>query len=464
MLSIKMIRSRLESRLETLDRGARNLPFRLQTLRGTIDWSYDLLNKEEKTLFTRLSVFQGGRAIEAVEDVCAQGLSIQVMDGLESLVNKSLLYHEEGLDGEPRFLMLETIHEYAREKLTGRGEAVRMQRKHADFFARLAELAETRLAGDKQRHWFERLQSEHDNLRTALAFSLEGGLTEHGLRLVGALRDFWYYGGYVGEGLGWIESIMEGAGDAAPALRAKALNSGGWLSFLQGDYEKGREYSGEALALYRELGDEVNGAWALLFYGGQSAGGVGDLKEGIAMTGEALDIFRALNFKPGIIRSLNQFGELNRLDSDYERAGKAYEECIHFCRQTGDKLREAYALGNSGLVAQHQRDFERAEARIKNALTLLKDLNTKYPLAFYLSFLAGPASAQGNSKRAAVLLGASDALLKVMGLNLQPQDQPEIDRFSATVRDQLSDEDFKTAWEEGQALSLEDATAFALED
>jgi predicted ATPase/DNA-binding CsgD family transcriptional regulator len=139
LLSAEMIRGRLESRLEMLTSGARDLPSRLQTLRGTIDWSYDLLDEGEKVLLARLSVFQGGRTIESAEEICAPGLSIPVIDGLESLLNKSLLYQEEGQGGEPRFLMLETIHEYAREKLAESGEEGKLQRRHAAYFERLAE-------------------------------------------------------------------------------------------------------------------------------------------------------------------------------------------------------------------------------------------------------------------------------------------------------------------------------------
>ena len=463
LLSPEMIRNRLGSRLDTLTGRTRDVPSRLRTLRGTIDWSYDLLDEGEKVLFSRLSVFQGGRTIESAETICAPGLTISVIDGLESLLSKSLLYQEEGPEGEPRFLMLETLHEYAREKLAESGEAVKLQRKHAEHFARLAERAETRLAGTEQGYWFERLRSEHDNLRTALAFALSSGENELGLRIVGALRDFWYYGGYVGEGLGWIERALENAEGISPALRAKVLNAASWLSFLQGNYEHGKQFSNKALALYRELGDEGNIAWALLFLAAQSAGTLSDLEDGIAMTEQALTLFQANDDKPGIIRALNQFGELSRLYGDYTRAGEAYEECILNSREFGDRMREAFALGNSGLVAQHQGNYERAESRIKNCLILFKGLNANYPLAFYLSFLSGPIAAQGDPVRAAQLLGASDAHLKAIGLCLHPQDQPEIDRFEAAVRDQLSEAAFKSAWERGQAMSLEQAVAFALE-
>jgi non-specific serine/threonine protein kinase len=464
LLSSEMIRSRLESRLGMLTRGARDLPSRMQTLRGTIDWSYDLLEEGEKVLFARLSVFQGGRTINSAETICAPGLSIPVIEGLESLLNKSLLYQEEGLDGEPCFLMLETIHEYSREKLSDSGEAGVLQRRHAEYFTRLAEQAETDLAGSEQGYWFDRLLSEHDNLRTALAFALHSGESELALRIVGSLRDFWYYSGHTGEGLGWIDRTLENTKDVSPALRAKALNGAGWLSFLQGNYARGKLFNGEALTLYRELGDQVNSAWALLFLGASYAGSLSEVSEGMSLTEEALALFQSHRIKSGIIRALNQMGEFARLDDDFDRAGKAYEECLFHCREFGDKQREAFALGNSALVAQYRGNYKQAESRITKALMLFRELNTKYPPAMQLAFLSGPVAAQGNPERAAKLLGASDALLKAMGLRQQPQDQPIVDRFEDAIRSQLGEEAFKSAWEKGQAMSMEQAISFALKE
>jgi non-specific serine/threonine protein kinase len=176
-------------------------------------------------------------------------------------------------------------------------------------------------------------------------------------------------------------------------------------------------------------------------------------------------VFRAQQDIVGIIRALNRLGELARLDGDYERAGKAYEECLILCRQSSDRLLEAYQLANLGLVAQHYGDYQRAESMIKEGLDGIIRLNTRYPVPVYLAILSGPITAQGHPKRAAQLLGASDYLFETMGgLGLQPTDQAEIDRFEATVRQQLGKEAFKAAWEKGQAMSLEQAIAFALQE
>jgi tetratricopeptide (TPR) repeat protein len=307
------------------------------------------------------------------------------------------------------------------------------------------------------------LRSEQDNLRAALAFTLRSGESELGLQIAGALRDFWHYSGHVGEGLGWIESVLENTDETSPALRAKALNAAGWLSFLQGDYERGKLFNSEALTIFKELGDETNSAWALVFLGSQCTDSLSEIKESFALIEEALALFRAQDDKPGIIRALNSLGETARLDGDYDRAGRAYEECLALCQESGDRLREAFAFGNLGLVAQYQGRYEQAESHMIKALRLLIDLNTKYVLALALVILSGPVAALGNPERAAQLLGASDALLKAMGLGLQPADQPEVDRFTAAVRQQLDEETYQSAWAKGQAMSLEQATAFALE-
>jgi non-specific serine/threonine protein kinase len=361
--------------------------------------------------------------------------------------------------------MLETIHEYGREKLAESGEAEKLQRRHATYFAELAEQAETELVGAEQGHWLERLRLEHDNLRAALTFSLGSGESELGLRIVCALRDFWNYDGHVIEGLGWIRRVLESPADASPSLRAKGLNAAGWLSFVLGDYERGKLFSRQALALFQELGDQVNTAWALLFLGVQSAGSQSEIKEGMALIEQALTLFRSHDNTPGIIRALNRLGELARLDGDYDRAGRAYEECMVLCRQSGDRLLEAYQLANLGLVDQHRGNYESAESMIRKGLILIDSLHTKYPVPVYLAILSGPVAARGDPERAAQLLGASDSLFKTMGgLGLQPTDQAEIDRFEAAVREQLGEDAFKSAWGQGQVMSLEQAIAYALED
>ncbi len=462
LLSPEMMRIRLENRLGTLVSGPRDLPARLRTLRGTLDWSYELLDEGEKSLLVRLTVFQGGRTLEAAEMVCGPGLSVAVLDGLESLLNKSLLRQREDAEGQPRFYMLETIREYAREKLEESGEADLLRSRHAEYFVELAERAEPQLRGADQGHWCARLRSEHDNLRNALAWTLAGASAEWGMRLVGALRDFWYYEGHIVEGLQWTMRALEEADDLPAVLRAKALNTAGWLAFAQGNSKGGRVWNGQALSLYRELGDKVNIAWALVFLCAHSLSAPDEYKNGIALGTEGLALFRELGHRPGMAQALNNLGELARLDGDYQCAAEAYEECLAISRAIGDKQREAIMLGNLSYIAQHRGDYERAEALNKAALALLWELQSVYLIAFGLATLAGPVEAKGDLERAARLLGASAALFETLGIGPQPVDQPEIDQYIAALRLQLDEARFRAAWAEGRAMSLDKAVSYAL--
>jgi tetratricopeptide (TPR) repeat protein len=463
VLSPEMMRRRLESRLGVLVAGPRDLPARQRTLRGTIDWSYDLLDPPEKTLFARLAVFQGGRTLEAVDAVCNHGLTIEVLAGLESLLNKNLLRRIEGTAEEPRFVMLEMIHEYARERLKTSGEAEDLRRRHAEYFLTLAERAAPELRGARQQDWFVQLRAEQDNLRAALAWSLGAGKAELGLRLVGALRDFWFFDGRGVEGLRWTERTLASAQDAPPAALAGALNAAGYLCVDTGDYKKGKTYSGEALAIYRELGDEVGSAWALTVLSAHVVPFPSQCKEGIALCQEGLAIFREAGHKLGIMVALTVLGELVRVDGDHDLAQKSYEECLALSRETGYKLSEAIALGNLGSVAQYKGLPGQAKTLFTESLALLQELGDKKYSAMHLADMAGSVMAHGHPQAAARLLGASEALLEALGLVQHAGSWPDIDRDVAAVREQLDEATFEAAWAEGRAMSLEQAVFYALE-
>jgi len=463
LLSPEMIRSRLESRLATLTIGSRDLPIRLQTLRGTLDWSYDLLDDDERTLFARLSVFQGGRTIESLDAVCAPGLSIEVLDGLESLLNKNLLFQKEGPVGEPRFYMLETIHEYADEKLEGSGEIEDIRRRHAHYFSGLAAQAESELFAAGQGYWLTRLGCEHDNLRVALAWSLDGADVALGSQIISALREFWYLEGFIAEGLRWTKRAIECAGDVPPGIRTKVLNAAGDLAFAQGDYEAGKGYHRQALALSQESGDVVGRAWSLIFLASNMGAFPDEVEAGIRLCQDGLSLFRELDDIPGITRALNVLGELSRIVGDYDRAQDVYEECLALCRQVGDKQRAGVMLSNLSYVAMHQDDYQRAEALIREALTITVELNTKYFTGLCIAMLAGPVGANGQPERAARLLGASEGILLSLDASLQPADQIEIDCYLADIRAQLDEKIYNDACSQGRAMSIEDAVAYALD-
>jgi len=268
-LSPDAMLGRVGWRLRLLTGGARDLPERQRTLRGAIEWSHDLLDEGEKVLFARMAVFSGGRTLEAIEAVCdAEGdLQVDALDGVSSLLDKSLLGREEGPEEEPRFVMLETVHEYAREKLEESGEAEGVGRAHTRYFVALAERAEPELTGPEQKRWFARLEAEHGNLRAALSRSLEAGDSASALRIGAAVWHFWVVRGHFGEGRRWLAAGLAG-GEAVPAgIRAGAMHGLGELALWQGDRARAVEGLEASLTLYREAKNRRGEAYALCFLG-----------------------------------------------------------------------------------------------------------------------------------------------------------------------------------------------------
>ncbi len=429
--------ARLESRLGTLTSGQRDRPARMQTLRAAIDWSYELLDEGEKRLFERLSVFQGGRTIQAAEAVCNPELSLVVLDGLESLLNKNLLYSEEGRTGETRFYMLETIHEYAREKHRETAEEENLKRRHARYFLELAERAEVEIHGVKQEYWYARLADELDNIRAVLIRTIMDAHFEFGARLASALREFWYWNGCFSESSMWINSILESAKDISPAIQAKTLNASSRLAFACGDHAEGERFARQALSLAREINDKENSAWAHIWLSSHIMASDERIKEAITLSEEGLRLFRELDHKAGVTFGLNMLGELARLDNDYPRAGLFYNECLAISKELGNRQRASICYGNLSYVAYHQGDYDQAINFCKKAANLFGSLQLEYMNAILLGMISGPIGARGDPERAAVLLAASERQLEIMGAGIQPGEALEINQFKKAVKEQL---------------------------
>ena len=464
LYSPEMIQKRLDNRLAILSSGSRDVPIRLQTLRGTLDWSYDLLDREEQTLLARLSVFQGGRTVEPTEAVCAPGLPIDVLDGLESLLNKNLLYQEQGLLGEPRFYMLETIHEYAHEKLVESSEVDEIKLRHSQYFASLAAEAEQGLYGPRQGYWLDKLRVEYDNLRIAMRRSLGGADVLLGFQIIGALRYFWYSDGLIAEGLKWSERALDYEGEIPMEIRAKVYITASDLSFIQGDHEKDILFGRKALELAQESGDELTRAWALLSLSKNYSASRDQVPDGMINCKESLALFRELNYLPGIAIALNVLGELSRIAGDYERAEDYYQQCLELSRQAGDKRRIAVTLANLSSIAMHHGEFRQAEMLEREALEMEVELGTKYYIGLSFTCLAGIVAMQGHPEQAVILLGASESVLQTMGAKLQPADQIEVDHYLIAIREQLDENSFENALAEGRDMSFEQAVSFALDD
>src|SRR5918994_5071563 len=383
---------RLGSRMKLLGGGSRDLPERQRTLRGTIEWSHALLEESDQVLFARLAVFSGGRTLEAIEAVCDAkgGLPVDALEGVSSLLDKSLLRQEEGPEGEPRFVMLETIHEYARERLQESGEAEEVGRAHTRYFLSLAEEAAPELTGSEQVEWMERLEAEHDNLRAALSRSLEAGDTESALRIGGALWRFWNVRGHFSEGRRWLAAGLSG-GEATPVgVRARALLGLGYLALRQGDYARAVEDLQASLALYREAGDRRGEAYALCFLG-WIALDRSDLERAEGLLEESLALSRAAGTARDVSVALNALAMLKVYRGDYTRATAMQEESLSLAREAGDVQIIAILAYNIGFAAAITGEYERAEAFLQEAQELFREVGDRgmAPLAkSRLGFLA----------------------------------------------------------------------------
>jgi predicted ATPase len=405
-------------RLSLLTGGARDLPARHQTLRGAIDWSYELLDDDEKTLFRRLAVFCCSCTLEAVEMVCNPLGDLDVLNDLESLVHQSLLIPSD-VDGEPRFGMLETIREYALERLdtNGGAEAEEIHRRHAAFFLALAEEAEPKLDGPEQLAWLKRLETEHDNLRTALGWALErdGADAELGLRLAVALERFWSMRGYWTEGHRWLEKALEKSGDVPAPLRAKLL----WaMGYRQEDPEQAAALLRESLAIYRVLRDKQGIARALSGLGNVALVR-NDFEEATAHYEQSLNLFRGLDDKPGISRSLYLLGNLAWYQGNHRQATTLQEQSLGLARETGNRHDVASRLRALGNVTLWQRDYERTGALYEEGLALARELGDKHGIAALLNSLGEMARFQGKYERAATYYEESLALFRELGGRLQ---------------------------------------------
>jgi predicted ATPase len=455
---------RLEDRLGGLPGGPRDLSERQRTLRGTIEWSENLLNAAEKTAFAQLGVFIGGGTLDAIEQVCGPAMTGNLMGLMTSLVDKNLIITREGHDGEVRFLMLETIHEYAQGRLAASADVEDVQRRHAAYYTDLAAKAGNEFRSARQTYWNKRLRAEQGNLRAALAWSLRGVENIYGLRMVAALSEYWYYNGFAAEGLRWTDLALENADEATPSLRAGVLRTAGNLNYNLNDLHKGKEYLHRALVLYRELGDKRGAALSSILLSIMGVDNPQEIQQSIGLAQESLVAFRELGDMSGIALALNILGELRRVEGDYESARQYYEACLEIVKKTGERLREAMQYHNLGFIATHQNQLQLAEKLIKQALIISIEMDNNYHLAVGISSLAGPAARLGYPKRAARLLGAAHAAMGSLGVNQQPADKVEVDRFTYEVQQALGEEEFSQAWRKGLAMTIQEATDYALSD
>jgi tetratricopeptide (TPR) repeat protein len=451
--------ARLDKRLPLLTGGAKDLPDRQRTLRQTIAWSYDLLPAGERALFRRLSVFAGGFTFDAAEVVTVGGSDLDdldILDGLELLVDQNLLRQGEAESGDLRFTLLETIREFALEELANSGEEPDARRRHAAYFLALAEQAEPRLVGREQRTWLDRLESEHDNLRSAIAWFLADE-PEAALRLTAALARFWDIRGHIAEGKAWLERALAATGDDAVA-RAKALHGAGVLAATQGDSAQAVAWHDAGLTLARQSGDTITVARTLHELG-RIATVHGDSERGTPMLQEGLELFREQNDQYGIATSLNYLGETARFAGELDDAQRWYDEALTLYRQLGDGVGINVALLNLGATAHVCGELARATALYREATIAAHDIADREGIAYGLAGLAGVALDKGHAEAAARLLGCAAALNAASGAVLEPAEQAAAERAAAAASAALGLDAFARAWSAGEVLTLDGAIA-----
>jgi non-specific serine/threonine protein kinase len=450
--------------LRLLTGGARNLPPRQQTLREAIAWSYDLLDPAEQALFRRLAVFAGGctlEAAEAVADESGSGAAPPILDGVASLIDKSLLVRAGRPNQEPRFTMLATIREYGLERLEESGEAVQVRDRHAAYYQALATSTEPALRGRQQVAWLAQLEAEHDNLRAALGWTLERQDIPAALRMAGALGWFWNLRGHFSEGRAWLERVMAVVPlDAQTQARALVLNWAGVLAFRQGDIDRAAALLQESAAIFRAVGDSGGLAYALVvlglivLYQGDPARARRLLEESVAR-------FRTEGNTWGVALALRNLGEVATTEGDPAARRALLEDSVRLFRAVGDNWGLALALNNAGDVVRGQGDAGQAAHLLAESLALFRELGDKQGIAWCLAQMAGAAAQAGQAERAARIFGAVAALLESIDARLDPVDRAEYTQNVAAVRAHLGEPAFAAAWAEGAALSLDAALADA---
>jgi predicted ATPase/class 3 adenylate cyclase len=463
LLTPQAILARLGNRLMLLTGGARDLPARQQTLRDAIGWSYDLLEQDERALFRKLSVFVGGWSLEAADQVCnpKAELTLDTLDALAALADKSLVRQIETDAGEPRFRMLEVIREYALERLGEEETGDEIRQRHASFFLDLAETAVPNLFGAEQARWLDTLELEHDNLRAALEWLSESSNAVMALRLGSSLWRFWQMRGFLHEARRRLTDLLAlpGASEDS-AVRAKALEAVGGVAYWQADYETARTFYEESLEIWRRLADRSEMANAFYNIAFTLSVPRTDLPAAHALLEESLALYREVGDEGGVAKVLWGLAGDEQLDD--ETAEAYMTEAVSIFRRLGDQFGLGWALHSMGNWGVDNGDYEAARDRYSEALTIFADARDITGILLLLDDFSILATARGQRERALRLGGAVAALQASTGTDLVGS----MTRVGGRdlYSQGLTDEAEISAWAEGQAMSVEEAVAYAFKD
>ena len=455
LLSSDAIASRLEQSLELLTEGARDLPERQQTLRATLDWSHGLLSGPEQALFARLAVFSGGWTIDAVEAVCSDDDS-DVLATTGSLLDESLLRR----DDDARLGMLETIREYAAERLDLSGEGGELRRRHAAYFVQVAEAGDSELTRSDELRVHERLESEHDNFRAALAWSQSAGAADVELALAAALARFWLIRGHLAEGRRWLEDALTRDPGQQPETCAKALRGLAVLAIKHRDYPDARRFLDESIELSRGLGDTASEIRSMLSLG-VVAVDTHDLEEAKRLNEETLQLARETGDRRVVATAINNLSDLALVEGDYESAARLAEESLTEARELGHREGAVLALLNLAQAKLFLRRPDEAARALEEALGLAVELGYRESIAYALEGCAAIAAERDDPVCAARVIGAAEALLDAIGSSL---DQAATERHELTLtalREHLGDQLLAELRQQGRVLTVDEASAEA---
>ena len=496
VLSLAALASRLENSLAALGSGRRDASDRQRTLQGAIAWSYELLDRDEQRLFSRLGVFAGGWSLEAAEAVCDRGdLSLDVLEGLSSLVDKSLVRVVQG--GDSRFSMLETIREFSLARLEESGEAQEIRRVHAEYFRAQAEEAEPHLMGKDLLWWLDRLERDHDNMRAALRSMLDAS-NETAIPFGATLWRYWSNRGHLTEGRQWLDSVLR-LRSSDDAARARAAYGNGALAAVQGDYDAARNLLVESEALFARLGDAEGKASCLARLGWVSSL-QGDYEEARRLSHDALVQARQPGPNDSEYTAFATLGNIALQEGDIASARKLFEQTLSLSEETQDERGRAIALGNLGAIAIESGDYEGATLLLEQGLSVVRQvrdleaMNTllvnlglatlftgrhrdarryfsealdsarrmgdKLSIAYSLEGLAGVTALDGTLEHAALLFGSATNLRSIIGSPRSDSEQSQYEDLFRGAGAELGSPEWLSSLARGARIKLEEALAF----
>jgi predicted ATPase/class 3 adenylate cyclase len=464
LLAPQQILSRLQQSSSLLSSRSPTLPERQRTLRTAIAGSYELLTEDERRLFAEVSIFRGGWSLEAAESIVdADGARIDALDGLSSLRDKSLVrVAVTPARGESRFSMLETIREFAHDRLAETGELEAVGQRHGEYFLSRAIDTESELTGTEQSKWLDYWDSELDNLRTALRWAVDSKRFELAQRAAGAIWRFWQQRGHLSEGRRWIDEVLAGPGAArATEARAKALTGGGGIAWWQIDHAAARRYYREALTIERELGNPERIAEALYNHA-FVLGAAGEMDGATRNLEESVELFRTSGNQHGVARGLTMLVIGDAQAGNWDGAIRKLAEGVAIWRRLGDRLQLAFTLVWLGFAYGRARRWREARSAVLEALDLFREAGNATGIALAFRDLAFISNWGGHPQEALQLAAAAEALREQLGGGPPPGFGGMLEGDpAADARRQLSEDVARLRWEEGLRMGLDDAVAFA---